>query len=724
MPNPNPKETKEEYIARFMSSEEAKKDYPDEKQRLAVAHSKWKQFRSKTKELDIRFCINGLKIKEENDSIIVTGLVATTHPDRAKDNDVVGDILSEKSIKQIVNYINETDTVGGQKGSYRSVSLFHDWIKQGNPTLDEAAFLKPTAREVQLDDGHYGVEVDAEINKYYKGDMTPDEIKYRIDNGQIAGFSIEYDTDENHSKIISHNSQNYRFIDSLTEFGGVGFARARTIANPHAVIYKEIVDEVNNMVEENKTELSSKEVPVNTTTDVKIESKETLVADIKSDIKLEVKEEVKSEMKETDFDNLVKQVKEHANELIDIKSKIVKQTKESEVKEMETKELPLSIKEMKESISGGKMDLLRFKEAVSTYFAENPELDLKLKEQYMSTGIVLRPRLQTKCVNNKLVISGGLQIKSTLDTTTNAGAYTESPVEFADLFIPGLVETFNNQATLFGAVRKVNHLMGGNMFGWRITTDQASSLAVDPDDPTVVKDPVNKLKLHTEIKEYRIGVSVSDYTLWHARATMGDLLAEEANKRMQDLIHDINTDMYTEQVDTAGNKILGLESVADSAGNASMYGKTRSTANRLAPAAAGDTYNNVAGALTTVAVRDGLSKVEIAGALRGNLRIVTSPAVRDDLFELLDGQQQLYAIPQFGFSGQLSFDGVPIIVDSFCPSDSLFVIDDECYYLVISRGPQLIGLAKVGAAEEAYVSVYLAAVYEQPRRIHMLNGLA
>lgn len=43
MPNPNKGETKEEFIARFMSSPEAKKDFPDEKQRLAVAYSKWKR---------------------------------------------------------------------------------------------------------------------------------------------------------------------------------------------------------------------------------------------------------------------------------------------------------------------------------------------------------------------------------------------------------------------------------------------------------------------------------------------------------------------------------------------------------------------------------------------------------------------------------------------------------------------------------------------------------
>jgi HK97 family phage major capsid protein len=155
-----------------------------------------------------------------------------------------------------------------------------------------------------------------------------------------------------------------------------------------------------------------------------------------------------------------------------------------------------------------------------------------------------------------------------------------------------------------------------------------------------------------------------------------------------------------------------------------MYGKTRSTANRLAPDAAADTYVAVAGALTTAILRNAMTKVEIEGARRENLRIVTNPQIRDDIFELEDGNQNYFNAPKFGFDGQISYDGVPVIVDSSCPTDSLFVVDFESYYIVISRGPQMIGLAKVGAADDAYISVYLAAVYEQPRRIHMLNTLS
>jgi hypothetical protein len=40
-------ETKEEYIARFMSNEIMIKEYPDNKQRLAVAYYSWRKHNKK-----------------------------------------------------------------------------------------------------------------------------------------------------------------------------------------------------------------------------------------------------------------------------------------------------------------------------------------------------------------------------------------------------------------------------------------------------------------------------------------------------------------------------------------------------------------------------------------------------------------------------------------------------------------------------------------------------
>jgi hypothetical protein len=658
---------------------------------------------SKSKFIE-RLSLCGLKVKEETDNTyLVEGLIATTHPDR------VGDILSKNALTEIVNYVNRTDSAGGDKGAYRSVSLFHDWIHENDPTLDEAGFLKPSAELVELDDGHYGVKVLAEINKYYRGDMKPDEIKYRIDNGQIAGFSIEYNTDSKHSKDINYNGEKYRFIDGLTEFGGVGFARARMIANPYAVIYKEIENNVqqigvDKMAEEKVEPLPEIKEQVAVAPEVKVEVKESGVEQ-KEAAKIDVKEILES-----------KEFKEAVNEVLEIKSKVIKTTKE-DVIQMEQKEtVSLSVKEMKESLSKG--DILSFKEASSKYFREHPEIEMQLK----STGIPLKTTMQVKCNGSKLQIVGGLETKDTLDTSTNSSTYTQNIVEFADVYLPTIIDTFNNQTTLFGRLRKVDNIQGGNKYGWRITTDQSSSLAVDPDINSVDKDPVKKLKLQTDMKEYRIGVSVSDYTLYHSRAAIGDLFMIEVEKRMRDLMKDLNKDLFDQQTDN-GLPIMGL-GVANSASVTTMYGLTRSTANRLAPDAAADTYLALSYGVTVTAVRAGVQKVEIEGASRGSLRLVVNPKQRDAIFNLEDTKIRYMNEPRLGFFGDPSLDGIPMIVDSDCPNDSVFVIDDETTYLVISKAPQLVGLAKVGAAEEAYISTYLALVLEQPRRIYWLDTLS
>jgi hypothetical protein len=50
MPKPNKGESREEFVSRYMSDPKAKKDFPDEKQRLAVAYSEYKK-NQKSEEL-------------------------------------------------------------------------------------------------------------------------------------------------------------------------------------------------------------------------------------------------------------------------------------------------------------------------------------------------------------------------------------------------------------------------------------------------------------------------------------------------------------------------------------------------------------------------------------------------------------------------------------------------------------------------------------------------
>ena len=702
----------------------------------------------KDKELNKRFCMSALQYKEDSDSY--TGLVATSHPDR------VGDILSVKALEQIANFINSKEA-GGPQGSFRSVSLNHDWIHENDPSKDEAAMMKPTARIITLDDGHKGVEVDLTVNKFYKGDVSPEEIKYRIDNGSYAGLSIEYDTDEEHSKLIQHDGKKFRFIEELTEFGGAGLARARMIANPMAVMYKEIelkAKEVNNMADEEVKQepdqsaspedkakelaereeaLAKKEEDLKQREEAMNAEKEKKDAEADKSQELEDKEKVLEEkeiaLKVAEGVNhklSVKEImdsnefKEEVAKALKVDAKVLK-TKEGE---QEMDKISLSIKEMNAALDKEEYNSLSYKEAASNYFEANAEA---IEGAMTTTGIPLNTTLKVKCHGNQLKIVGRLQTKDTLDTTTNTSTYTQTISEFADVYLPGLIETFNDQTITFGRVPKRDHLMGGNKYGWKIKTSQRTTMSVDPDDSSVVKTPVSKLKLQTDIKEYRAGVSVSDYTLHHSRGTMGDLFRVEVEATMRDLMRDINNDLFTEQADGDGTKILGLEAVADSAGNTTLYGLTRSTANRLAPASAGDTYTAVGGALTTANIRLAARKPEIDGASRSNMRIIVNPTVRDLLFELKESARRFNTdAPIIGFNaeGSITVDGLEMWVDSSCQTDAWFVVDLESWYVVVSRAPQLIGLAKVGAAKEAYVSVYLAAVYEKPRRIYMLDTLS
>lgn len=734
MPKPQKDETRDAFLERCIPQlvDEGK----DQDQATAICNSMWE--RRDTKET---LCLNGFSLKEETDGQkVYTGLIATTHPDR------VGDILSVDSLKQMVEYINDKGRVGDDSGSYRSVSLYHDWINKSDPTLDEAGFLKPNARLIELDDGHYGVEVDAVVNKYYKGDMEPEEIEYRLENGGIAGFSIEFM--EGDTKTVEHGGESFNFIDSIESFGGVGFARPRMIANPYAVVYKEIQAKAKektnndigeqpentegdgNMTEEQTEqtqEAEQKEAGSQTSEEQGSKEQEPQETQSSNESENETQVEQQSQKESLNDEQVVDKIlnSERFKEAlanVDMKSKTVKKTKEDD----KMSNVPFSIKEMDKQIqkqndpeSEGGLNKLSYKEAAKKYFQENPNIEKEMETR----GVPLRSTLTVKSDGNKLRIVDNFSTKAdTLDRDTNSeGTYGISAVELADVFQPTIIESFNQQTNFFGALPKRDHLEGTSHYGWRIKTDQSSSLAVDPDSKTVSEDAVNKEKLRTEIKVYRVGVSVNDYIEYHSRLGAPTLLMNEAELRMDDLMKDINKDLFAEQADS-GNNVLGLKAVSDATGNSTLYGKTRTTSNRL-KAGDGKTYTTSTGTLDTAAMRDAIDKVESEGAFRGDMRIVASPANRTRLFELQDSKQDLTLSPQFGFSGQIAFDGIPVIVDSDCPDESVFVVDFASEYIVVSKAPQMVGTAKTDASESAYVETYLAHVYELPRRIHEKDGI-
>lgn len=698
MPLPGKEESKEEYIARFMSDESMKKKHPDSKQRLAIAYSEWNKAHSKEV-----YCSFPISVKEEGGELYTEGFISTTDPDRARDGEYDGEILSKNVQYQIAESINNGIATVDYIGSTRAVSLQHDWIKEGDPAKIPAGIAIPPVEVRETGKGGWGVYGTTHVNR-----LHPEfkQTEYNLKNGYLGGHSIEYYPGE--FEPVKLNNKSYRFVKTINGFVGYAFAGIRKIANPSAIItgfsYKEIETAVTDAE-------NPKELPITEAVKMETEVKQVEMP------KIEVKE---VEVPKIDIKEVVDKLKDSP----EIKEAISSLKVEQKIVKGDVEDMNPRIKEMEESLEKG--DIVKFKDVSARYMDEE---DLFTKTLARPDHMSLPTNLRVKCDGKGLKIVSGLRIKGTLDTSSNTSAYTQQPVEFADLFAPGIIDTFNNQRVLFGFLRKEQHI-GGSHYQWKmiVNRDPASNSSfVDQDDVSILKNYANKLNYQTPLKIGRRGISVTDFMQrYSARSNLGDLFQLEVTAQMNELMTDVNTALFAAVADGTGNSPLGLEAVADSAGYTTLYGYTRSTANRLAPAAVTDTYIASVTTLTEAVLRNGCTKVETEGALRGNLAIVCSPAVRDFMYNLLDGQRQfINSSADFGFSKfeVPHWDGIPIIVDPFCTSDSAFIIDTESDVIVIGMEPRVTGLAKVGAATEAYIEMHFAHVYKQPRRIHMLNGI-
>lgn len=679
---------------------------------------------------EIKSCSIPISIKEENGEFYSKGFIATTHPDRAYDPElgVDGDVLSKNVMTQISDYINKQVATIKGVGSTRTVSLQHDWVKESDPDLKPAGMAMPPAEVRQTDDGHFGVHVKTHHNKTHP---KYDDIIYDVKHGYLPGYSIEYEPGE--WDMINVNGNSFRFLKTIKNFVGYAFASARKIANPSAVItgygYKEIEDkvkEVSNMAEEEiKKEVQEPVQEESETQSIEKEKIEDKIED-KSETVIEDKKEEVIEEKEINVKEIVEQLRntEEYKEAIDsvkFQSKVIK----TGIKEEDT--MNIRIKEMNDSLQKG--NILSAKESGLQFLRENEDFYVKAIQDPKHYSVGFKSNLNIKAIGKGLKIMGGLQIKGTLDSADNTSSYTQAPVEFADLFAPGIIDTFNNQTNLFGFLEKENH-PGGTHYQWKIITNKdpdSNPTFVDFDDTSVLKNFSSKVNLQTPIKIARRGVSVADTTNRYSASSLGDLFQLELDLQSKELMNDVNEAIFAEVADGTNNHPLGLEAVADSAGNTTMYGLTRSTANRLSPDAAGDTYTAVAGAITEAAMRTKMSTMETAGVKLGRMAIIASPTTRDLLFNLLDGERRFGTTEaQFGFNKMMVpvYDGVPIVVDADCNTDALYFIDRDSDKIIIAMEPRIISLAKVGAATEAYVEMHFAHVYKEPRKIGMLDTLA
>lgn len=398
-----------------------------------------------------------------------------------------------------------------------------------------------------------------------------------------------------------------------------------------------------------------------------------------------------------------------------------------------------------------------------SYTQKCKELGIEKSEQFMkqlkTTGFDFEANqtLMVRCKGKGFEIVPDVKKKDVLDANTMAeSTYYQSNAMFADMYVAGITETFLKEDSLLKALNKIEHVGGNEYFQWKIWTDfgtfTTGTAAVDPNNTAVDTTKRKFEKMQTPIREYRDGVEVTDFTQYHSAAAVGDLLGEELMRAADYVTNSINADLFKEKCDgtTAWLGVNGLAAIADSAGNGTLYGKTRSTTNRLSPDTASDTYDSTSEAISTSVLRKMYEKVLQRGSRLADLAIVTSPNQVRRLFDTQDNPAATYnpsliamkpaltmapADPSWGFKRDIIpyLDGIPIIRDYRCVDTAssytatvAFVIDlsaDKGFNLVVSKPLGARGLAKVGLSEKAVVNFWGTTVYKSPRNICMHDTL-
>lgn len=773
LPSPRKKEKREDFISRFMSSEEAKKEFPDNKQRVAVANSKWREH-VKSKESSTYFTV--VKVKEsedvtEDDSKVYTFIGLNTLPDRAvgyaKDGTPVkGEILSRRVLDKVAGYINDESRLGGEYGSYRTVSLFHDRVHTGDYTLEEAGFVVPgtaVVKEMEKYPGNFELLLDVKVNKYYQPtlhkDYTPEKIIYKIENDAL-GLSVEYNNNANQEKVVEYDGNKYNYVFDTDDFRGFGFARPNLIGNPGAVRVKEI------MFNEPTSGSELKSKGENTMEEAKLKELQNSLSE--ANAKIKELEEQKQAAEKLGAEEKSKELKEEISKVEEKVKEIRLKSDATAAKLKESIELAFSsvnfnapaksdrsaksakIKEAYKAYE--QKDFIKFKEIADENFRNNSS---KLKEMFARDGsgfdFEKHQTLSVKCKGSRMVVVPTPKTKDVVDASDMAEAtYSQTNAMFADRYVAGITETFLKDDSLLTAMPKEQHLGGNDQYQWRIWTDFVTvsgdnTLAVNPNVTSVSRTQRNFEKMQTPIREYRDGVEVTDFTQAHSMASVGDLLGKELQRAAEAVTQSMAADLFKGKTEASAGWVgfNGLIGYADSSTHATLFGKTRSAANRLLDATLANTYDSTSEAISVSLVREGYEKVLAHGSSLADLAIVAHPTQVRKLFDSEDGairynspSQQLVmaaAPASWGFSRAIipHLDGIPVIRDYHCESsaaaaDMFAVVDlslSKGFVLVVSKPLGARGLAKIGTSEAAYVNFWGAAVYKSPRNVFVHDSL-
>lgn len=707
MPTPNKGESQSDFVSRCIPIVMNEGTAKDNKQASAICYSIFR--RHDKKESQFNNNIIGIETKGDKDKII-GGYIATTHLDSGHDylnrGKRVRDKISKITLERWATEINE--------GVPRSnkMSIYHE----REPQVSGVA-VKGSAKVDQLPDGEYGLWVETLL------DSTKDsfeDISYRLDNGLLDSFSIEYDTgfysQNGYYENAAFEMDKGEFIERTLLPGTLleGYTLLSQPMNEHAIRVKDIRGKI--------------DIP---------EIKEDVIKKSKGDeVNMEQTLEVpKIEEKKVDplFEefNKWKEQKEKAERIAEIKEKVKAELKE------ELKEIKVEEKAMKntESPVVEKKEYVEYLNVLKEPSKYDKAVQFKIAGKFAEAkGMFAEglPKDKKSIWNREYKISDGstkLEFKG-LGLTTNQNSDTDyllSAAELSDVFDPVIYNALNQAIVTWNLLAKDDFSnKGNNQVQFTLKTAANTTAGFYLGDAVSLGN-VTRLKYMTKFKKAAVGVAVSGDMIAAARGgPIGDVFSKEVMDSTDDLLSVINAALFKEVGAETAEGVIGFEYITDSASNTTLYSLTRSTANKLAPDSAGDTYINGSSATISLTnLRSAIKQAVIEGASENNLVFITHPTQILLFKGLYDNLQRLVPTSsRFGFEGRPEFDGVPIFSDKDCNSDDWWLIDLETTRIAMWVPPTLEMLGKDSDAEKGFIKTYFALYYRAPRRIVQIYGNA
>jgi len=667
------------------------------------------------KEKKEKMCIvHGLEIKEIKGEIHLEGLIATSHIDSLDEEEgiEIPDVIPKETLESFASQINS-------KAESRVMGVHHSEGKSG-VIYGEADINKYPAKVIELSDGEYGLFVDTKLNPTEDSKL----ILEQFENGDLNSFSITYDTqgfsttdfdwiDDKLVRSISPTTSLYGYtaasdpVNKNAKATGYGYKEFKEVM-PKEKKENNVQDKILDNKSEEKT-MEKKEEVVEKPAEEPEEKKEEPVEKPaeKVEEKLEEKKEEEKEKKviEEKESKAVNKIMEKLDKM-EVKEKVLK----PEAKKVETKEIPFEVKEFKEILDGKK--------------------ELEIKEQFKRAGRVagmynMWEKGTTRAETREFKSFSTLGLTTNQNTDTD---YLQSSAELQDVYDPVIYNALNQAVLTWNVLEKDDYSgKGNNQVQFVLKTAANTSASFYTGNATTTGN-VTRLKYQTKFKKLQVGVSVDGDMIAAARGgPVGDVFAQEVLDSTMDMMAVLNSALYAEVGAETAAAIIGFEYITDSAGNGTLYNLTRSSANKLSPDSAGDTYINQSSTIISMTnLRAAIKQVTTDGANKARLVWFTSPTQGNMLRGKFDDSRRLLkpTDTSFGFTTDLFVDGVPVFEDKDCNSDDWFLVDLDSHRIAIWVPPTIEKLGKSSDAEEAFIKMYLATYNRAPRRMVQIYGCA